>query len=258
MLKATVVAAESARYRADLAFVPGLWTPPRVWAPLASALANRGWNGEILHLAGLPAGLGERAALVAARLAAGGRPLVVVAHDAGAPVALAAIRRLPLAVAAVLVAPLVPAPDILRHLVRRREVVVARLRRGMIAPPAGSVARRCYGEVPPGTLQALVPEPVGPVREVLRGRFTLERPGVPVVVAAAANDPLIGDSSGLAARLGADLLRLPGGGHWPQAAGQAQATAAALHRWLVRRLGEALLDLHAEAMAARDAEDPDA
>jgi hypothetical protein len=38
-----------------------------------------------------------------------------------------------------------------------------------------------------------------------------------------------------------------------------QGTVDLLHRWLVRRLGEPLLEFHAEAMAERDAggDDPD-
>lgn len=255
MLETTVVPAESPRYRADLAFVPGLWTPPRLWAPLASSLAHRGWDGEILHLAGLPAGLGERALLVAARLAARHRPFVLIAHDAGAPVALAAARRLPLAVAVMLVAPLHPARDVVRPLVRRGAVLAALLRGGLVPPPSGPAAVRCYGELSPATLEGLVFEHVAAVREVVRGHFALERPAVPVVVGAARDDPLLGDPRAMAAGLQADLLRLPGRGHWPLAREQAQETAAVLHRWLVQRFGEALLELHAEAMAERDGED---
>ena len=36
-----------------------------------------------------------------------------------------------------------------------------------------------------------------------------------------------------------------------------QATGGLIHRWLVRRLGESLLEYYAEAMAERDAEAED-
>jgi len=47
---------------------------------------------------------------------------------------------------------------------------------------------------------------------------------------------------------------LPGAAHWPLVESRWQQTVDLLHRWLVRQLGEALLELHAEAMAERDAE----
>jgi hypothetical protein len=40
----------------------------------------------------------------------------------------------------------------------------------------------------------------------------------------------------------------------PLAVGDWQAHAGAVHRWLVRRLGDTVLELYAEAMAERDDE----
>ncbi|HJW70219.1 MAG TPA: hypothetical protein VJ829_12735, partial [Candidatus Binatia bacterium] len=61
----------------------------------------------------------------------------------------------------------------------------------------------------------------------------------------------------LAAALGAEQTEIEGAAHWPIVAPAWQHTADVVHRWLVRRLGEPLLDLYAEMMAERDAADVD-
>jgi hypothetical protein len=54
---------------------------------------------------------------------------------------------------------------------------------------------------------------------------------------------------------GAELQVVHGAGHSLVAGPRWQEIAALVHRWLVQRLGESLLEFHAEAMAERDAED---
>jgi hypothetical protein len=62
----------------------------------------------------------------------------------------------------------------------------------------------------------------------------------------------------LARRLKAEHLVIPDAAHWPLVESGWQGTVDLLHRWLVRRLGEPFLELHAEAMAERDADQDDA
>jgi hypothetical protein len=63
------------------------------------------------------------------------------------------------------------------------------------------------------------------------------------------------DRATLVERLGADELVVPAGGRFPLAAGRWRQQAGALHRWLVTRLGETLLELYDDAM--KDREDVD-
>jgi len=257
MLAVTAVPAESARYRADLVFLPGLWASPALWQPVASSLAHRGWQGTVLHLAGVPGGLAGRVAAVTASLADRDRAIVLVAHDAAAVVASHVAGRTRMVAAVVLVAPLDPACAAVRGLTRRWDVVVGLLRGSLLRPPAGSVATRCYGPVAERIPAGLVPEHPRAVLDVVCNRLPLEAAPVPAAMISGAADPLLPDPSGLAQRLGAEWFGLRAQGHWPLVGTAAEETAAVVHRWLVRRLGEPLLELHAEAMAARDAEEED-
>jgi pimeloyl-ACP methyl ester carboxylesterase len=70
-------------------------------------------------------------------------------------------------------------------------------------------------------------------------------------------DPLLSAAAAarLAGELGADACELPDAGHWPLLGASWQACVRHVHTWLVRRLGEPLLELYEEAMADRDADD---
>ena len=254
MLAIIPLHAEGARYSADLVFLPGLWSAPAVWRPAASYLAHRGWEGRIVGFGEVAGGLEARGAAVAAHLRQRSRPAVLVAHDAGAAVALHAASLRPVA-AVVLVAPLDPTSPAVRTITRRWDVVAALLLGRALPPPAGAAAVRCYGSLPPEVASGLVPERADAVLDVVRGRVELARPGVPAALVSTEQDPLVPDPAGLACRLGADHLVLRSHGHWPLGGPGWRPAAAVLHRWLVRRLGEELLELHAEAMAERDADD---
>ena len=82
-------------------------------------------------------------------------------------------------------------------------------------------------------------------------------PGVPTLVVAGGDDRLLDPRSAeaFAGATGAELRVVEGGGHWLLAGPRWQGVAALVHRWLVQRLGESLLDFYAEAMADRDADD---
>jgi pimeloyl-ACP methyl ester carboxylesterase len=96
------------------------------------------------------------------------------------------------------------------------------------------------------------------VRDVVWGRFRPALPaGVPVLVVSGEDDRTLTprDAGALARTLGADQRLVPGAGHWPLAGPRWQDTVALVHRWVVQRLGEPLLDLYAEALAEREGED---
>jgi alpha-beta hydrolase superfamily lysophospholipase len=96
------------------------------------------------------------------------------------------------------------------------------------------------------------------VREVLWGRLAAAPPAaVPTLVVAGGRDPLLRahELTALAGRLGARTSVLPEATHWLLGPRSFQATAGAVHRWIVQELGAPLLELYPEAMAARDGED---
>jgi pimeloyl-ACP methyl ester carboxylesterase len=77
---------------------------------------------------------------------------------------------------------------------------------------------------------------------------------VPTLVVGGEYDPLLPRNAGiaLASMLGAEHVEIPGAGHWPLLPPCWRSTVGIVHRWLVHRLGEPLLDLYAEAMADRE------
>src|SRR5206468_1368748 len=189
MLSADIVRPESARYTTSLLCIPGLWAGPDVWRAFAGYLAHRGWESHLLDVRALDAGVAERAAAVAAHAAALPTPPVLLGHDLGSLVALAAAARTRTA-AVVLLAPLVPG-----------------------SAPARALALR------PGTFLQLLPAP-----------------------AAAA----------FARALGAEHQSLDGAGHWLFAGPAWQRGVGLVHRWIIQRLGEPLLERYAEAMTERE------
>lgn len=257
MLRATPVHAESARYRTSLLFLPDLWAPAEVWLPVATFLGHRGWEGQLVELRGA----GDLPARATALAALAGRlsdAPVLIGHGAGALVALEAARRTGVAAAVVAVAPLVPGSAPVQALTRRWEAIFALVRGGPIPPPRDDHARRVFGEVPAG----LDAETARAVLDVVRGRPPAAGGlGIPTLVVAGERDPLLRPESAtaLASALAADCEVIGGAAHWPMLAGSWQRTVAVVHRWLVRRLGESVLEFYAEAMAEREAgaDEPD-
>jgi pimeloyl-ACP methyl ester carboxylesterase len=254
MLRVTSVHAESARYAASLLFLPELWTPAEAWLPVASFLGHRGWESQLIHLRDA----GDLRARVESVMAAARRlphPPILIGHGAGAIVALDAARA-GAASAAILVAPLVPGSAPVGVLTRRWDAIAASLLGRAIPPPRGASARRIFGESPEG----LDVEPARAVFDVVRGRLRTFRPlDVPTLVVVGTHDPLLPPdaAAALAAALGAEHAEIAGAAHWPILAPAWQRTADAVHRWLVQRLGEPLLELYAEMMAERDAAETD-
>jgi pimeloyl-ACP methyl ester carboxylesterase len=249
MVQATPVHAESARYAVSLLFLPELWAPARVWLPVATFLGHRGWESELIDLRG-GRDLAARVESVVTHARRLPRPPILIGHGAGAMVATQAARIGP-AAAAVLVAPLVAGSASVGPLTRRWDAIVASLMGRPIPPPRGTGARRVFGEVPEG----LEDEPARAVFDVVRGRPGAATPlGVPALVVSGPDDPLLPRdvATRLATALGAEHAEIAGAAHWPILAPAWQRTADVVHRWLVRRLGEPLLELYAEMTAERD------
>ena len=260
MLAAEIQRAEGGRYAASLVLVPGLWAGPAAWRPCAGFLAHRGWESHLLDLRTVPEGQARRAATVAEYASALGVPSVLIAHGAGAGTAIAAARR-GCAQGLVLVSPLIPGSRGARELTLGLRSALPLLLGRPIPPPQGYQDDLLLGALPEpvrtGIRKGLAPEPASIVWEVARGGT--EEPGgpIPTLVASGGRDPLlrVSEAEALSAALGAELAVLPDAGAWPINGPGWQALVGRVHRWIVRRLGEPLLELYPEAMAAREEEE---
>jgi pimeloyl-ACP methyl ester carboxylesterase len=252
MLTVETQPAEGPRYTASLVLVPGLWAGPSAWHGVASLLAHRGWECHLPDVRGRGA-LGDRAAAVAGYAAALPGQAVLVGHDAGALTALAAAPAAR-AAAVVLLAPLLPGSPGARALVRSPRHVAALVLGRPVPPPTGRAAVLLAGEA--GVARLDGPEDAALLREVAWGRIeAAPAPGVPTLVLAGDRDPLLAPAAAaaLARRIGAECATLAGATHWPLAGHGWRDAVDALHRWVVQRLGEPLLERYAETMAERAA-----
>jgi len=258
VLVATPIHAESARYAATLVFLPGLWAGTGVWKGPATYLAHRGWEGSVLDLRPVRGGLAARAAAVAEYASALPKPPVLVGHDAGAVVAFAAAAHGPIA-AVVGLAPLVPGNAPARALTRHWTLLLKLLWNQPVPPPTGSLTALALRDLSPSGQRSvqldLGPEDVSAVLDVARGRLDPTPLGqLPALVVSGDRDPLLAgaDAAALARAIGAEHRLIPGAGHWLLAGSGWEPCVGIVHRWLVQRLGDSLLELYPEAMAERD------
>jgi pimeloyl-ACP methyl ester carboxylesterase len=254
MITATAVHPEGPRYAAPLVYLPGLWVGPGVWRRAAGHLGHRGWEGTILDLRGVAGGIQQRAAAVAEHLRSRAAPPVFLGYDVGAVIALAAAAVMDVR-ALVLVSPLRPGAPTTHALTWSRGLVWSLFRRGSLPVPGGAIGEAFLARLPPDLRDSLRGEDARLLGGLAR-RSPLRRPASlpPTLVVHAADDPLVpvDEARRLAAGLGAEVLEAPGRGHWPLTAGAWQQCVDRVHRWLVQRLGEELLELYGEAMADRD------
>jgi pimeloyl-ACP methyl ester carboxylesterase len=260
MLAAEIQRAEGGRYAASLVLLSGLWAGPAAWRPCASYLAHRGWESHLLDLRGLPEGQAGRAAAVANYAAALGVPAILIAHGGAAGTAVAAARH-GCARGLVLVSPLMPGSRGARELTLGLRTALPLVLGRPVPTPAGHPEDLLLGALPEpvraGVRAGLAPEPAAFVWEVARGVREELHGHVPTLVAGGSRDPLlpVAAAEALAASIGADHVVLPDAGAWPISGPGWQAVVGTVHRWIVRRLGEPLLELYPEAMAAREEEE---
>ena len=260
MLAAEIQRAEGGRYAACLVLLPGLWAGPAAWRACAGYLAHRGWESHLLDLRPMLGGCEARAAAVAEYTAALGLPTVLVAHGGGAATARAA-ARLGAARGLVLVSPLLPGSRGARELTLGVRSALPLLLGRPVPPPRGYQEELLLGALPESVRErvraGLGPESAATIWEAARG--VREGPGgtLPAVIVSGGRDPLVpaAEAAALAAALDAEHVVLPDAGPWPMAGPGWQAVVGTVHRWIVQRLGEPLLELYPEAMAAREEEE---
>jgi alpha-beta hydrolase superfamily lysophospholipase len=237
-----VTAPESEKFTAEMVLVHGLWERAPAWRRFAGYLAHRGWHCIALERR---AGTGEAAAHAAdlrAAIATLDAAPVVVGHDLGANLALRCAdgARAVIALAPLVGPPLAAGPTALQHagswLARRRGAAVRAPRRAW----RGAYPNRD------------ITEPAALVRQVLEGQPPLgDAPRtVPRAVFAMEHDEVVAASAlqALARHLGAEFQTAPGVGHAVLSAPAWETTVAAVHRWIVQRLGVDLLALYEDAM----------
>lgn len=248
-LPITPVHPEGPRYRAPVIFVPGLWSGREVWRRAAGLLAHRGWEGWLADPGAEPGGIGQQAAALVAVAEELGRPPVLIAHDASGVVALDVARRTAVA-AIVWVAPFLPGGASVRAAVSPWRVLAGLVFGTPVGRPAGWSAVEDPAWVREMEAAALVVD-------VVRGRTAVRPAGVPTLLVVGEADARCdaSDRAALAARVDAEVVLLPATGGLPLATGRWQEHAGTVHRWLVRTLGETLLELYEEAMAERDGGD---
>ena len=260
VLSAETVQGESARYAAEVVCIPGLWSGSAVWRGFAGYLAHRGWHCHLLDVRPVSGGVEARGAAVAQYAAGLATPAILLGHDGGSLVALAAARRT-LPAALVLLAPLAPGSRGARLLTVTPRSLLA-LVLGRPVPPPSGLAAAAWLDVPAPARARVEPllaaEDPATMRDVVWGRYRLgPGPGPPALLVAGGRDRMLPPAVAgpLAHALGAELRVLETLGHWPLAGPGWQDAVAVVHRWLVQRLGESLLELHAEAMAERESEE---
>ena len=238
---------ESERFTAPLLLVHGLWDTADTWRRFTGFLTHRGWHCVAPHLRGRrgsePARrFEEHLSDLRAVVGAMDAPPVIVGHDLGGLLALHAASA---ARAVVALAPLVPV-----SVAAQPPAALAgagtwwqRWRGGLRSAPAG----RWRGAYP---LQNRALEPAALLRQLTEE--PLEGPlgtgGVPALVLAGEADRVtpLDDARALAERAGAELQVCGGSGHALPLDANWKDTVSTVHRWIIHRLGAALLELYEE------------
>jgi len=258
MVIATPVHPEGPRYAAPIAYFSGVWMGSQVWRQAASYLAHRGWAGTLLDTRAVAGGIAARAAAAAEHLRALPAAPVLVGHDAGALVALAAAALIDVP-ALVLVSPLSPGAPGTHAIAWSPGLVWSLIRRRSVPPPKGSHAEAFFAGLLPEARRTAGSEHPRLLAELAR-RTRIRRPTAmpPTLVLRGGADPVLSrdDARRVASDLGAELHEIAEQGHWPLASPAWQECVHRMHRWLVQRLGAPNLELYAEAMADRG-DDPD-
>jgi pimeloyl-ACP methyl ester carboxylesterase len=246
---------EREKYKAPLVLIHGVWSSSTCWMPWATHFANLGWECRAVNLRGR---FGDNAAAELKRLTFeecvndirqiihGARfPPVILAHDLGASIALAAAAEEKLS-ALVLLAPLAPENELPRAVkllrlkyrpllfLRRLFQLDQRDFRNLWLGPGDrdDAGAECLVADAPALIDAFF-------SRVDIGR---EKIACPLLLAAARDDRIVSADAekALAARLGADF-REYAGGHWLIGADGGEEVARDLHRWILQKAGGEIL-----------------
>jgi len=255
---------ERNKFTTPLLFIHGLWAGHWSWQAYASYLAHRGWECWAIDLRGRPV---SRTVRNVGKISLQNyvddvvevtgvleTPPILIGHGLGGLVALAAAASLPVR-ALVTLAPLVPCgwtaaashPSFL--FIRLKTLPTLLWGRPLSRPPWGLASRCLLTGLSPTVQQniwsRLVPDSGALVYNLVRGRLpfpTLPELS-PLLVTAGTEDQLtpVLAARQLAERLHADYQEHPQRGHWLLEGPGWEETAASIHRWLVKSLGESLL-----------------
>ncbi len=238
----------SPKFTAPLLLLHGLWGEADVWRRWAGFLAHRGWSCHALNLRGRGADarragrLEDYEADVRQAVAAMDAPPIIVGHDLGG---LLALRLAAGARAVVVLAPWVARPHAnpsARALLGVLGPLRLRLRRSLPAPRVGG---RAYCGDP---WRASATESTAVLGALLFAEITLPTTPSPKLIVAGGRDPFVPVAAAerLAHATGADLLVDPAGGHLLPVEGGWERRAGRVHRWCIQALGDPLLALREE------------
>jgi pimeloyl-ACP methyl ester carboxylesterase len=242
-LLAEITAPESEKFTAPLVLVHGLWDGPAVWHRWVGSLAHYGWYCVAVARREVAGGIDAHARDLRAAIAGLAAPPVIIGHDLGA---LLALHCADAARAVVALAPLVAAPAGAPQALDRAGTWLARWRGAPLGPPRG----RWRGAYPDSSRR----ESAALIGELLADRALLvparPSPSAPSGVFAVAGDEVtaVADAARLAQSVGADFEVVAGTSHAALTAPGWESRVAAVHRWIIRRLGVDLLALFDEAM----------
>ena len=135
--------------------------------------------------------------------------------------------------------------------------LLALLPAGPVPPPEGRMAGRMLGDLPAAARGTLGADDAAAIRDVTWQPTLPPAVPVPTLLVVGDRDPLLPPAAArmLAAAVGAEQRVVEGAGHWPHLGPTWSGVVTLVHRWLVQRLGEPLLETYAEAMAEREADD---
>jgi pimeloyl-ACP methyl ester carboxylesterase len=254
---------EPLKFAWPIIVLPELFTTTRHLAVLIGYLATIGWEvyapdlRAIVALEG-PGALGRLGfspalALVEEVIEAIGRDAIIVGHGAGGSLALKMAER-PRVRAAVALAPLVP--GFRTPLFMRARNLVALWRRRPINPPRGRTLFELIADAEPfqreNMIKALVPDSSELALNLARGEIELaSHPEVaPRLIVAGDSDTFapVERVATFASAIGAQMVTLPGRGHWIIGGRALERAVAELQRFLVRALGQDLLLLYQDEM----------
>jgi pimeloyl-ACP methyl ester carboxylesterase len=240
------IAAERSKFTAPLLLVHGLWCTSAIWHRFMGYMAHLGWDCHALRRDNVDPrpsrgeGLERRIDRLRTVVAGFPAPPVVIGHDLGGLVALS--ERVGPTRAIVALAPLAPpslAADRIPGLGGPRAILSMRIR-DQVPPPSGWRGKAHFGTHMPASTVA---EPAALGRDLLDRscRFAFAST-TPTLIVVGTRDRVTARPAAHRMReaTAGDLHEVDGDHAIPWSDGW-QDRVTAIHRWLIRRLGDSLL-----------------